>query len=226
MHDARVTRELKRSRERIVVAREEERRRLRRNLHDGVGPALAGISLGLETAERAAVRGDTALPGLVTRLRSETDLCTHEVRQIVADLRPAALDAIGLSEALRQHAELLSSRSTNGFHVSVEGRSPPDLPAAVEVAAYRIALEALTNTVRHAAAHHSTVTVSERGGLRMLVSDDGTGLPASPPGVGLTSMRERAEELGGVCVVTFTEGVGTTVEAVLPLSGQARAVRP
>jgi signal transduction histidine kinase len=217
VHDASQTRELRRSRERIVLAREEERRRLRRNLHDGVGPALAGISLGLETAERAASRGDETLPALIGRLHGETDRCTTEVRQIVADLRPATLDSIGLLGALRQHAELLTSRSGNGFRVVVDGRSPAELPAAVEVAAYRIALEALTNTVRHAAAHTGTVHVSGTDELHVVVRDDGTGLPARSPGVGLASMRERAEEVGGTCSVVFDEGEGTTVEAVLPL---------
>jgi signal transduction histidine kinase len=217
VHDASVTRELRRSRERIVLAREEERRRLRRNLHDGVGPALAGISLGLETAERAAGRGDGSLPSLITRLHTETDRCATEVRQLVTDLRPVTLDAVGLVAALRQHAELLTSRSGNGFRIDVEGQSPPHLPAAVEVAAYRIAMEALTNTVRHSGAHTGGVRVSGTDELHIVVSDDGTGLPSRSPGVGLTSMRERAEEVGGVCSVVFTEGEGTTVEAFLPL---------
>jgi signal transduction histidine kinase len=127
------------------------------------------------------------------------------------------LDAVGLVAALRQHAELLTSRSGNGFRIDVEGQSPPHLPAAVEVAAYRIAMEALTNTVRHSGAHTGGVRVSGTDELHIVVSDDGTGLPSRSPGVGLTSMRERAEEVGGVCSVVFTEGEGTTVEAFLPL---------
>lgn len=215
-HDARVTRDLRRSRERIVLAREEERRRLRRDLHDGLGPALAGVSLGLETAGRAAARVDVPLAGLLAGLHDETARCTADVRQIVADLRPPVLDSVGLLTALRQHADLLSSRS--GLEIVVTGEPPAGLPAAVEVAAYRIALEALTNTVRHAAAGSCTVSLGcHRDAMTLTLTDDGNGLPGTTPGVGLTSMRDRAEELGGTCVVTFVEGTGTRVEAVLPV---------
>ena len=126
------------------------------------------------------------------------------------------LDTVGLVDAVRQHADLLNSRATDGFHVSVTGDPLPDLPAAVEVAAYRILMEALTNTVRHAGAHHCDVAVVRDGGLHLTLRDDGTGLPPSSMGVGLASMRDRAEERVGP-TVTFTEGVGTTVQALLPL---------
>ena len=217
-HGVRLTRDLRRSRERLVVAREEERRRLRRDLHDGLGPALAGITLGLETAARTTAREQSAVAPLVETLRAETAASVDEVRRIVADLRPPALDQIGLVAALRQHADLLSSRSSGRLHVDVAaaGNLPP-LPAAVEVAAYRIALEAMTNTARHSGAHTCQVSVALDGALHLTVRDDGSGLPASAPGVGLTSMRDRAEELGGTCRVVFTEGGGTCVEAQLPV---------
>ncbi|HEU4423543.1 MAG TPA: histidine kinase [Pilimelia sp.] len=219
-HGVRVTRDLRRSRERLVVAREEERRRLRRELHDGLGPALAGITLGLETAGRAASRdGSSDLPALLGNLRAETAACLDEVRQISADLRPPSLDQIGLVPALRQHADLLSSRSGGDLVVHVTQAGPvPALPAAAEAAAYRIALEAMTNTARHAGAHRCDVHVELDGDLQVTVRDDGTGVPGAVPGVGLASMRERAEELGGSCVVTFREGVGTCVAAVLPVA--------
>jgi signal transduction histidine kinase len=202
-----------------VVGREEERRRLRQDLQDGLGPRLAGITLGLEIAARTTAREDSTVALLVETLRAETATSVEEVRRIIADLRPPALDQIGLVAALRQHADLLSSRSSGRLHVDVEVDAAPlpPLPAAVEVAAYRIALEAMTNTVRHSGARHCRVSVALDGALRLTVRDDGSGLPASAPGVGLTSMRDRAEELGGTCRVVFTEGEGTCVEAVLPV---------
>jgi two-component system NarL family sensor kinase len=218
-HGVRVTRDLRRSRERLVVTREEERRRLRRELHDGLGPALAGITLGLETAGRTAAREGSSAAALLAKLRDETAGCVETVRQISADLRPPALDQIGLVSALRQHADLLSNRSGGRLAVDVAEAAPiPALPAAAEAAAYRIALEALTNTARHARAQTCSVLVELADGLRLTVQDDGTGARPGALGVGLASMRERAEELGGTCVVTFREGVGTRVEAVLPVS--------
>jgi signal transduction histidine kinase len=217
-HGVRLTRDLRRSRERLVVAREEERRRLRRDLHDGLGPALAGITLGLETAGRTTAREGSAAAPVLESLRAETAACVDEVKRIVADLRPAALDQIGLVAALRQHADLLTSRSSGRLQidVAVVPQLPP-LPAAVEVAAYRIALEAMTNTARHADARLCTVSVELNGSLYVTVRDDGSGVPVRTPGVGLGSMRDRAEELGGECTVVFREGEGTSVEAMLPV---------
>jgi signal transduction histidine kinase len=201
-----------------VVGREEERRRLRRDLHDGLGPQLAGITLGLEIAARTTAREESTVASLVETLRAETAASVEEVRRIIADLRPPALDQIGLVTALRQHADLLSSRSSGRLRVDVTAGHPlPPLPAAVEVAAYRIALEAMTNTARHSGAHACRVSVELNGDLQLIIRDDGSGFPTSAPGVGLTSMRDRAEELGGTCRVVFTEGEGTCVEAVLPV---------
>ena len=216
-HGVRVTRELRRSRERLVVAREEERRRLRRDLHDGLGPTLAGITLGLETAGRTSAREESAAAPLLESLRAETATCVDEVKRIVADLRPPALDQIGLVAALRQHADLLTSRSSGRLQVDVTAAAAlPPLPAAVEVAAYRIALEAMTNTARHAGARTCTVAVELNGGLQLMVRDDGSG-----PGLvarGRADVHaDRAEELGGECTVVFREGEGTSVEATLPV---------
>jgi two-component system NarL family sensor kinase len=217
-HGVRVTRDLRRSRERLVLAREEERRRVRRDLHDGLGPALAGVTLGLETAGRTAAREESGAAPLLESLRTETAACVDEVKRIVADLRPPALDQIGLVAALHQHADLLTTRSSGRLHVDVAAATPlPPLPAAVEVAAYRIALEAMTNTARHADAATCHVSVELNGSLQVTVRDDGSGIPVGTPGVGLSSMRDRAEELGGECVVVFREGEGTSVEATLPV---------
>ncbi len=215
-HGVMATRELRRSRERIVASREEERRRIRRDLHDGLGPALAGISLGLETAGRVAVRDPAEASALLRELRGDAANCVDEVRRIVADLRPPALDA-GLSGALRHQADLLTARSDGRLVITVADHDgSAELPSALEVAAYRIATEAMTNTLRHAQASTCAVEVRYAGDRLLLrVTDDGSGEPGAV-GTGLTSMRERAEELGGVCTVTFRPGNGTEVRATLP----------
>ena len=221
-HGVRAARELRRSRERLVLAREEERSRIRRDLHDGLGPALAGISLGLETASRSAAPSPRAA-ALLDELRGDTTACLDDIRRIVADLRPPALDGDGLVSALRTHAEHLTHRSGGDLQVSVaDGPRLPELPAAVEVAAYRIATEAMTNAARHAEAtrcHISCMLDHPLGILHVEVEDDGTGSPPQRTGTGLVSMRERAEELGGSCVVVFRAGTGTRVVADLPYAG-------
>jgi signal transduction histidine kinase len=220
-HGVRATHELRRSRERVVLSREEERRRLRRELHDGLGPTLAGISLGLEKAEKVVVRDVRETRALLGELRGDATACVDEVRRIVADLRPPALDQSGLADALRRHAELLTSRSNGSLEVTLDDHGLPELPPAVEVAAYRIVTEALTNTVRHASATACRVGLGPGNGsgrptLHLTITDDGTGTPPAATGNGLQTMRERAEELGGTCTVTFRPGRGTQVEALLP----------
>jgi signal transduction histidine kinase len=220
-HGVRATRELRRSRERVVLSREEERRRLRRELHDGLGPSLAGIALGLEKAQRVVARDPGGTGSLLEELRSDTSTCVDEVRRIVADLRPPALDQGGLAEALRRHAELLTSRSNGALRVGLDDAGLPELPPAVEVAAYRIATEALTNTVRHSSATTCRIGLAPDGGpghpaLHLTVVDNGSGTPPAATGNGLQTMRERAEELGGTCTVTFRPGEGTRVDASLP----------
>ncbi len=216
-HAAQTTRDLRRSRERLVAAREEERRTVRRDLHDGVGPALAGIALGLESARVAADCGE-ADPVLMAELHEQSLHCLEEVRELARDLRPAALDELGLLTALRQHADAVTRLSGGRPVVEFEGPALlPVLSAAVEVAAYRIVQEALSNVSRHAAAGNCRVLLHTDGDLVVEVSDDGRGTRPQRAGVGLDSMRERAEELGGSCTVTFRAGLGTTVRAVLPV---------
>jgi two-component system, NarL family, sensor kinase len=206
--------EVQRSRESIVMSREEERRRLRHDLHDDLGPGLAATAMQLEAVaelvptdpERAGVLLDEAadyLRGTVA-----------EVRRIVDDLRPAALGDLGLAGAVRAHAARLAD---GGLDVTVD--APDDLgalPAAVEVAAFRIVGEAMTNVARHARATRVHVAIGHRAGqLELCVEDDGVGLRAgTPTGVGLGSMHQRAAQLGGSCEVT--SGSGTTVRATLP----------
>jgi two-component system, NarL family, sensor kinase len=216
-HSAKALRELRRSREQLVAAREEERRSLRRDLHDGLGPTLAGMALGLQSLERRTVDGDQAQ--LASELLAQARGGLDEVRRLSRDLRPAALDELGLAEALRQHAQTVRRMSGGSLDVQValEG-DLPELPAAVEVAAYRISQEAVSNATRHAGATTCVVGISVDGALVIAVRDDGCGSAPSAPGTGLRSMRERADELGGSCTVTFIPGSGTEVQARLPLT--------
>jgi len=216
-HAVRLTDDLQRSRERLVLAREEERRRLRRDLHDGLGSALAGLALHAGNARRALPAGLTDVACWVAQLEEGIGAAVVDIRRIVDDLRPPALDELGLVGALREHAAM------SPLHVSFDAPAElTPLPAAVEVAAYRIVVEALVNAARHSRSEHATVLVSVHHGpaptLRLEVRDAGMGPSATPrSGVGLQSMRERAAELGGVCEVGPGAEGGTLVLAVLPL---------
>jgi signal transduction histidine kinase len=214
--------DVQRSRERIVIAREEERRRLRRDLHDGVGPQLAGMALQLDSL-MARLNSDPVLHERAKGLRDQMRNTVADVRRVVDDLRPPALDELGLVSALRQQVTLFQPDGSAGGagqpQLSVVVLSElPELPAAVEVAAYRIASEAIANAVRHSRCNHCTVTV--RGGGEHLVveiCDDGVGIDQDVvPHVGLLSMRERAEELGGRLSIDSSPH-RTTVLARLPL---------
>jgi signal transduction histidine kinase len=220
-HAVRLTTDLQRSRERLVVAREEERRRLRRDLHDGLGPTLAAVALQAETVRSLLREDPAAADALLAKLKEETQSAITGIRRIVYDLRPPALDELGLVGALREEG---SRFAANGgpLVVSVEcGEELPPLPAAVEVAAYRIALEAITNAARHSGASRCVVRIASNGGLDVEVRDDGRGLPADfRPGVGLTSMRERVAELGGTFTVEPAVPAGTRILAHLPVEGR------
>ena len=227
---------LQESRSGIVAAREEERRRLRRDLHDGLGPVLTGIAFKADAAcnTLAAADADTgAARDLVSGLRSDTTAAIADIRRLVYGLRPPALDDLGLVGSLREQVVRLALRP-DGSGVAVTLDAPgamPALPAAVEVAAYRIITEALTNAVRHAGASRIAVTVALAGadsltgadGLAIEVRDDGSGPPDGwEPGVGVTSMRERAAELGGSCQFGSGPQGGGRVTALLPLAAAPR----
>jgi signal transduction histidine kinase len=292
VHAVRLAADLQRSRERLVTAREEERRRLRRDLHDGIGSTLAALHLqagglrallagqppsppdplfppqggrGGEGADPPnasttppfpfrpwppqrsgvgeggpggvgpALGGVGPLPAL-DDLRAQIRAAVGEVRRVVYDLRPPALDELGLAGAIRARAAQLEQGGDlgpeRGVPVSVDAPdSLPPLPAAVEVAAYYIAQEALTNVARHAQAKQCRVRLWlggpeywAGGGLGLEIEDDGVGLPAArPAGVGLRSMQERAEELGGVFRLLPRPGGGTLVSVWLPLPGYTPA---
>ncbi|BCJ48507.1 hypothetical protein GCM10010168_64280 [Actinoplanes ianthinogenes] len=210
--------QLQTSRERLVAAREEERRRVRRELHDGLGPALAAQALQVEAAHDLVRRRPEQAESLLAEVLARGADAVAEVRRIARGLRPPALDELGLAGAVRQAAADLAP----SVRVAVVTTDVPVLPAAVEVAAYAIVREALTNVVRHAAARHAEVHLTTAGPLLMVeILDDGRGLTGAPPGVGRTSMRERAQELGGRCTVTTRPGGGVHVAVCLPLIPEA-----
>jgi signal transduction histidine kinase len=221
-HAVLMDRALRKSRETLVVAREEERHRLRRDLHDGLGPALAGVALGVDAARNILRDDPQTADDLLLDLKKETLGCLVEVRRIVEDLKPPDLEQLGLLPALTAFARRLSERD-DLLHVNIEyTRDVVGLPSPVEVAAYRIASEALTNVARHAAARSCRlrldVECTPDPSLTLEIHDDGVGLPAQHgAGVGLTSMVERASELGGSCVIERPSDGGTTVTAHLPL---------
>jgi two-component system NarL family sensor kinase len=214
-----LARRLAEARERIVGAREDERRRIRRDLHDGLGPALAGITAALEGLEEMARTDPAAAAAALPELRAQARAAVHDVRRLVDGLRPPALDELGLAGALGEELRRLAGATHVRCTLHAPDRLPP-LPAAVEVAALRIALEATTNALRHAAAASCTVGLAvEEGRLIVTVDDDGTGLPADPVrGVGLSSMLDRAEEVGGSLTIAGRPGPGTRVRAVLPVA--------
>jgi signal transduction histidine kinase len=215
-----LTAELQRSHERLLRSREEERRRLRRDLHDGLGPALAGMTMQIGAARALLPGTGGPLELLLEGLEQQLQACVGDIRRLVDDLRPTVLDRLGLVGAIRHRAATFSAEATNA-ELAVEVSAPedlPELPAAVEVAAYRIATEALTNVVRHACARRAMVTLDLDGGLVIEVVDDGVGGASDRgSGVGLTSMRERTAELGGSIAVESPQTGGTRVRAVLPL---------
>lgn len=203
-----------------VAAREEDRRRLRRDLHDELGPTLAGLTLGLDTA-RSLANGQgnpEALQQLLSRLKAETQQAVTDVRRIVYGLRPPALDELGLAGSLREEIARLR-REAPGVAITLhcQGDDLAGLPAAVEVAAYRIVTEALTNVVRHSGACSCEVHINLDQGLTIDVYDDGVGFPEGwRAGVGITAMRERAAELGGDLGIQPREPHGTSIAARLP----------
>jgi signal transduction histidine kinase len=215
VESTRLLRDLQDSRERLVMAREEERRRLRRDLHDGVGPALSGMAMQVRAA-RKLVAGQARAGTLLDTLAEDLTGCVAEVRRLVDQLRPPTLDS-GLAAALRIECRRFAD-APPAVRLELAG-DLDSLPAAVEVAAYRIVAEALTNVARHSRARTCVVTVSRERSLVLEIVDDGVGISTSAgAGVGLSSMRERAAELGGDCSIGPTERGGTVVRVRLPIA--------
>jgi signal transduction histidine kinase len=221
IHAVALRRALDASRAGLVTAQEEERRRLRRDLHDGLGPTLAGLTLGLDTA-RARSKGQPELTELLGKLKAETQRAVADVRRIVYGLRPPTLDEFGLVGSLREEVGRLQYEAP-ALTVTLDapGDGLTDLPAAVEVACYRIVTEALTNVTKHSHATKCSVRIRLDQDLNVEVRDDGVGLPQGwRSGVGVASMRERVTELGGDLLIERVFPHGTRIYARLPAREQ------
>jgi signal transduction histidine kinase len=210
--------QLRRSRGEVVGVLEEERRRMRRDLHDGLGPTLAGVAASADAAANLLQSKPDEAAALVQQLRIDVGEAIAEIRRIVYGLRPRALDELGLVGAVRQRTGRLRASNGDPLQVDVTAADLPDLPAAVEVAAYRVAVEAVTNVARHAAADAAQVLlqICRDGALEVVVSDNGAGTPPWIEGVGIASMRERVEQLGGSLHLGSGRD-GGSVRARLPL---------
>lgn len=219
VYAAQVSSNLRESRSEIITTREEERRRLHRDLHDGLGPALAGLSFRIDAARNMLTRDPQRADSQLAAAGDQLQIAIADIRRLVYGLRPPALEELGLEGALRQHLAMVQPASVS---LSLEVAQPlPPLPAAVEVAAYRIVQEAVNNALRHSGARTCRAQLEVADGkLVAAVEDDGSGLrQGATAGVGFGAMRERALELGGALEVQNEPGVGLRVVARLPLHG-------
>ena len=224
VHAVELSNELQAARQHIVELREEERRRIRRDLHDGLGPALAGLTFTLEAVRNLTTSDLRRADALLVSATAQVQAMIGDVRRLIYGLRPPALDQLGLAASIRG---LAAQESWPQTVVTVS--APPSLqplPAAVEVAAYWIVQEALTNAKRHARARTCAVRLIVRPGALLLeIADDGRGLGTGSEGIGLQTMKERAAEIGGTCEITSRPGGGTTVSATLPVLGSEIGVQ-
>jgi signal transduction histidine kinase len=210
--------EVQASREGTVTAVEEERRRLRRDLHDGLGPRLSGMAFTTDAARNLLRTDPDAADSLLVGLRAEAVAAIKDVRDIAYGLRPPALDELGLVPAILQQTTRLRTPDGRAFLVRVDAVELPPLPAAVEVAAYRIAVEALTNAARHSGHDNAHACLKVDGSsLLVEVRDAGSNPAPWPPGVGTASMRERAKTVGGTLLLEPSPR-GSAVRAALPLA--------
>jgi signal transduction histidine kinase len=216
-HAVRLTSDLQHAREHLVTAREEERRRLRRDLHDGLGSALTSVMFKLDATDELLERDPAKARALLADVRVQTQASITDIRRLVYNLRPPILDEWGLVAALREH---VAQYALQNVQVSLDApESFPPLSAAVEVAVYRMVLEALANVIKHAQATTCTIRLTLLDdALTAEVQDNGVGRPPGfHTGVGMTAMYERAAELGGTCLIEDAVPRGTRVYACFPL---------
>ncbi len=204
----------------VTAAQEEERQRIARELHDGLGPALASLNIRLRTVRKLLERDAHPVAGEIEELAEQTQACIRDIRRLIHDLRPVALDELGLVPALREH--LTRCEHEHGLIVEFAADEGERLPASVETALFRIVQESVNNVLRHAQAQHVQVILErDADRVKLRVADDGQGfdtsLPRSGRHVGLWSMRERVEQLGGQFEVHSAPGEGTSVTTIVPL---------
>jgi signal transduction histidine kinase len=225
VHAAHLTEELQRSRVQVVGVLEDERRRMRRDLHDGLGPTLTGVAYTADAAANLVGTDPVQASELLRELRADVAAALAEIRRIVYGLRPRALDELGLVRAVQQGVERLRTAQGRPFAVTTSAPPLPELPAAVEVVAYRVAVEALTNAARHAHVEGARLELSVGDCLELVISDDGRSDGAWSEGVGIASMRERVAQVGGVLEVGGGSS-GGRVRAELPLRRQQGVAPP
>lgn len=242
VHSAKATMELRllaadlqESRENLVLAREEERRKLRSNLHDDLAPRLAALALTAAAAEEIVESNPHTTKEILGELRTTIRQTVSEIRWLVYDLRPPTLDELGLIGAIHERIKGLSlpvtyqgERLEQGVRFTLNASEKlPALPAAIEVAAYRIATEAIVNVVRHSRASICAIsilyTAGKECGLNLIIEDNGTGIGmkktnSDRSGIGIGSMRERAYELGGTFRIESNNQEGTTITVFLPIN--------
>jgi signal transduction histidine kinase len=204
----------------VTAAQEEERQRIARELHDGLGPALASLNIRLLTVRKLLDREDHAVSSEIQELAEQVQASIRDIRRLIHDLRPVALDELGLVPALREH--LARCEREHSIVIEFEADTEGRLPAAVETALFRIVQEAVNNVLRHAQAQRVCVKLSQDAGyVKLCITDDGQGFdthfPRSGRHVGLWSMRERVEQLGGRFEVHSAPGQGTSVITSVPL---------
>lgn len=223
VHATRLATQLRTSHSHVLTVLEEERRRMRRDLHDGLGPTLTGVAYGIDAATNLIGTDPNGAQDLLRAVRADTANAIAEIRRIVDDLRPKALDELGLVAAVRQTAARLRTPRSARLRLDVTAPAPlPDLPAAVEVVAYRVAVEAVTNIARHADVDHASLQIDvQKNYLLLEVQDGGTSATPWTPGTGLTGMRERVEQIGGVLTITTTPG-RNRVTARIPLQATSQ----
>jgi signal transduction histidine kinase len=219
--------DLQKSREQLVTAREEERRRIRRDLHDGVGPILASLLQRLDAVRLLIPRDPEKAAGMAEDLKGQVKTTIADIRRLVYALRPPVLDELGLVSAIREHTR--DYQGAGNLQVTLTASETlPHLPAAVEVAAYRIILEAFANVVHHSQATTCEITIRiekhKTGHMFCVeVKDNGQGFPDKHrAGVGLISIRERTAELGGAITIESRRSHGTLVRACLPFSEEEK----
>jgi signal transduction histidine kinase len=204
----------------VTVAQEEERQRIARELHDGLGPALASLNIRLRTVRKLLERDAHPVAGEIEELAGQTQACSRDIRRLIHDLRPVALDELGLVPALREH--LARCEQEHDLVIEFAADEGERLPASLETTLFRIVQEAVNNVLRHAQAQRVQVVLArDTEHIELRVADDGQGfdtlLPRSGRHVGLWSMRERVEQLDGQFEVRSAPGQGTTVTTVVPL---------